>query len=179
MWVAANVKLPYNESIKRSDWYAMTDKELMAKGLLTTEGFKWISISYNIANGIKTGCWPQSTYRRIDDALKAVDPELGMDHIRFANFFLRPAPCNGSLKLNQEDIDVARSSFLAEFDRDPPSVIVISSKRAAVHVKTDLKERNVVKLITDHPVAYGPAPRNRPKLLEFLRARWLNDRKAN
>ena len=180
LWVAESAKLPLNESIERSDWYNMTDHQLMAKELLTTEGSEWISISDNIANGIKTGRWLQSTYQRIDAALKAVDPELGMDHIRFANFFLRPASCNGRLTLNQLDIDVARSSFLVEFDKDPPDVIVISSKRAAVHVKADLKERDAVKLITDHPVALGcRAPRNRPKLLEFLRARWLNDRKAN
>ena len=175
MWVAESVKLPPNESIERSDWYAMTDKELMAKGLLTKDGIKWISISCNIARGIKAGRWPQLTYQRIDDALKAVDPKLGMDHIRFANFFLRPASCNGSLELNQCDIDIARNSFLAEFDRDPSDVIVISSKRAACHVKYDLQKRSVEPLITDHPIARGPAPKDRPKLIECLRARWLSD----
>ena len=169
MWVAESVKLPPNESIERSDWYTMTDNQLKAEGLLTSTGIKWISISDNIARGIKTGKWPQRTYRRIDDALKAVDPELGMDHVRFANFFLRPAPCNGNLVLNQQDIDVARSSFLAELDKDLPDVIVISSKRAACHVRDDLQKRDVDVLITDHPVAPGhPAPQNRPELNRVL-----------
>lgn len=177
MWVAESVKLPPNDSIEQSDWYNMTDAELMAKGLLTTEGFKWISIADNIANGIETGCWPQRTYQLIDDALKAVAPELGMDHIRFANFFLRPASRNDRLVLDQQDIDVARSSFLVEFDKDPPDVIVISSKRASVHVEADLKERDVDMLITEHPTARCyPDLQDRPELIESLRTSWL---KAN
>ena len=173
LWVAESVKLPPTESIERSDWYAMTDKQLVANRLLTEDGIEWISISDNVAKGLRMGSWLQETYRRIDDALKVVDPKLGMDHIRFANFFLRPAPCNGSLELNQHDIDVARGSFLAELDRCPPEVIVISSKRAACHVEDDLKKRDAVMLITDHPVARGSPPRDRPELIGFLRSHWL------
>ena len=173
-WLGESVKLPPNEAIDRNDWYMKTDQQLMEEGLLTEEGKEWISISDNIAKGKETGKWPQATYERIDRTLKEVDPELGMDDIKFINFFPRPAPDNGSLELVQQDIDVAKEAFLADVDRDPPEArVMVISKRVAPHVLKDLQERNIEVIVTNHPAARGAAPWNRPELMGFLRDKWL------
>ena len=177
LWVAECVKLPPTESVESDDWYAMTDQQLMEGKKLTAEGLKWITISGNIAEGIKRGRrWPQVTYRRIDKALEAVGRD--MNDIRFANFFVRPAPNNGWLELNKHDIKVARSAFIAELDREePPDVIIISSTRAVnflgCHVLDALQKKRDRVLYTTHPAAYGKSPRCRPELIEFLQTRWL------